>query len=67
MHVSHIAEELDALKIIPDRTYRHLFLVNLLTFALKEFQNRVNKCKNGSALNWSAKCSGFFFLCTLES
>src|SRR5918999_1796728 len=37
LQISHVTEKLDALNIIPDRTYRHLFSVDLLVFALEEF------------------------------
>ena len=40
---SHVTEKLDALYIIPDRTYRNLVSVNLFTFALEEFQNIIKR------------------------
>jgi hypothetical protein len=62
MHVSHVTEKLDALYVIPDRTYRGLFSVNLITFALEEFQNRVERI-DGVCSCLGCKRTGFFFLC----
>ena len=40
--ISHVTEKIDALDIIPDRTYRGLFSVDFLTFGLEEFQKELN-------------------------
>jgi hypothetical protein len=37
LQISHITEKLDALYVISESTYRQLFSIDLLPFALEEF------------------------------
>jgi hypothetical protein len=55
-----MSQESLMLDIIPDRTYRYLFLVNLLVFALEKLQNRVNAWMS-SALARAANAQALSF------